>query len=118
MLNFYFRPQSKINSYVKNTPPKYHIPDIDLEKDPLKKALAHKITKYNGNPETTLYISHPIMEKYSSKIYTQQYNKTEDRYLYCKLFEIGIDTENVYDKIKQMIENEPKFQYIDYEIFR
>ena len=117
MLNFYFRPQSKSKNVT--TPAKYHIPDnINLEKDPLKKALAKKISKYNRNPETLMHISTPHMEKYSSKIYAQQYSKTEDRYLYCKLFEIGIDTENVYDKIKQMIENEPKFQYIDYEIFR
>ena len=124
MLNFYSRPQwkPKTKTPAKNTPAKYHpsheSSDMNLEEDPYKKALAQKISKCSGKPETSLYISAPLLELYSSKSYARQYSRNEDKYLYCKMNEIGIDTENVYKKIKEMIINEPKFQYTNFKVFR
>ena len=42
---------------------------------------------------------------------TKKYIEDEDRFLVCKLNEIGMDNENVYDQIKQMIRNEPRFRF-------
>ena len=42
---------------------------------------------------------------------TKKYIEDEDRFLVCKLNEIGMDNENVYDQIKQLIRNEPRFRF-------
>ena len=114
-INYFFRSGSK----TKNQPAKYTAKiEKDLSTEILKKALAQKISKCSGKPETSLYISVPLLELYSSKSYARQYSRNEDKYLYCKMNEIGIDTENVYKKIKEMIINEPKFQYTNFKVFR
>ena len=48
---------------------------------------------------------------YSSMLKTKKYIEDEDRFLVCKLNEIGMDCENVYDQIKQLIRNEPRFRF-------
>ena len=46
-----------------------------------------------------------------SMLKNKKYIEDEDRFLICKLHDIGMDTENVYDKIKQMIRHEPRFRF-------
>ena len=46
-----------------------------------------------------------------SMLKNKKYIEDEDRFLVCKLNEIGMDTENVYDIIKQMIRHEPRFRF-------
>ena len=46
-----------------------------------------------------------------SMLKTKKYIEDEDRFLVCKLNEIGMDCENVYDQIKQLIRNEPRFRF-------
>merc|ERR1711970_832213 len=48
---------------------------------------------------------------YSSMLKTKKYIEDEDRFLVCKLNEIGMDCDNVYDQIKQLIRNEPRFRF-------
>jgi len=72
----------------------------------MKKALAQKVSNYQ-KPEIQLKIS----PSFSSMLKNKKYIEDEDRFLVCKLNEIGMDTENVYDIIKQMIRHEPRFRF-------
>jgi len=72
----------------------------------MKKALAQKVSNYQ-KPEIQLKIS----ASFSSMLKNKKYIEDEDRFLVCKLNEIGMDTENVYDIIKQMIRHEPRFRF-------
>ena len=84
-------------------------------KNQLKKALAEKIAKYK-NPKSQLYISPVLLKEY--KMDKSKYTVTDDRFLLLKLNEIGMDTINVYDKIKQAIQNSTQFMYKNSDFIR
>ena len=109
-----YRPE--IKSMPKKLPPKLP-PKLPLKlpqhlprkrKDQLKKALAEKIAKYR-NPKSQLYISPVLLREYT--MHMSKYTVKEDRFLLSKLNEIGMDTINVYDKIKKAIQNSKQFKY-------
>ena len=90
--------------------------------DKLKKALAEKFAKYS-NPQKQLRISPDLSKKYNLR--KAKYSENDDRFLLCKLHEIGIDAENVYDRIKQKIQDRAhqdralrRFKHRDSDIFR
>ena len=89
----------------------------------LKKALAEKFAKYS-NPQKQLRISPDLSKKYLRKGNTK-YSENEDRFLLCKLNEIGIDAENVFDQIKQKVQDRAnqdralrRFKHRDSDFFR
>ena len=86
---------SKPKIQIKKTPPM----------DELKKALSAKIASYKY-PKYQLRISPPLVEAYKlNKTLKNGCCGKEDRFLILKLNEFGMDTENVYDKIKQSIQD-------------
>ena len=95
----------KINPPVKKPKPKKLPP-----RDQLKKALTDKVAKYK-NPKAQLCISPDLFREY--KLDISKYTVKDDRFLLLKLNEIGMDTVNVYDKIKQAIQNSTQFMYYD-----
>ena len=92
---------SKPKIQIKKTPPM----------DELKKALAAKIASYKY-PKWQLRISSRLVEAYKLNKTQAGTCDKEDRFLILKLNEFGMDTENVYDKIKQSIQdlNNQKFK--------
>ena len=88
----------------KVSQPQKKKPQKPIPTDKLKKALAEKFAKYS-NPQKQLRISPDLSKKYLRK-HNTKYSENEDRFLLCKLNEIGIDAENVYDRIKQKIQDE------------
>ena len=116
-----YRPE--IKSMPKKLPPKLP-PKLPLKlpqhlprkrKDQLKKALAEKIAMY-GDPKKYLCISPVIRNKY--RFNKTKFSEKEDRYILCKLYQIGMDTENVYDQIKQAIQNAWQFNNTRHVVFR
>ena len=112
---------SKILDQKVSQPPKKK-PQKPIPIDKLKKALAEKIAKYS-NPQKQLRISPDLSKKYNLR--KAKYSENEDRFLLCKLNEIGIDAENVYDRIKQKIQDRAhqdralrRFKHRDSDIFR
>ena len=87
--------------------------------DELKKALAEKIAMYR-KPKEQLCISPVILKAYklNKTGRNKQSSKKEDRFILCKLNEIGMDTENVYDNVKQAIQNAWQFKYSKHDVFR
>ena len=97
----------------------------------IKQALAQKVAQYQkpeiqlkmapGYSKSTIsdifqtakYIINQYFLKniLGSMLKTKKYIEDEDRFLVCKLNEIGMDNENVYDQIKQLIRNEPRFRF-------
>ena len=90
-------------------------PEKRPPRNQLKKALADKIAKYK-NPKAQLYISPGLLKEH--KMDMSKYTVKEDRFLLLKLNEIGMDTENVYDKIKQAIQNSTQFMYRNSDFIR
>ena len=90
-----------------NPPAKKQKPKKLPPKDQLKKALAEKIAKYKY-PKSQLYISPSLLKEHT--MHMSKYTVKEDRFLLSKLNEIGMDTINVYDKIKQAIQNSTQFK--------
>ena len=82
---------SKPKIQIKKTPPM----------DELKKALAAKIASYKY--PKLLRISSRLVEPY--KLDWSKNSEKENRFLLLELNELGMDTENVYDKIKQSIQD-------------
>ena len=86
-----YRPRIKPKIQIKKTPPM----------DELKKALAAKIASYKY--PKLLRISSRLVEPY--KLDWSKNSEKENRFLLLELNELGMDTENVYDKIKQSIQD-------------
>ena len=82
---------SKPKIQIKKTPPM----------DELKKALSAKIASYKY--PKLLRISSRLVEPY--KLDWSKNSEKENRFLLLELNELGMDTENVYDKIKQSIQD-------------
>ena len=99
---------SKILDQKVNPPAKKPQPKKVPPKDQLKKALAEKIAKYK-NPKSQLYISPGLLKEYT--MHMSKFTAKDDRFLLLKLNEIGMDTINVYDKIKKAIQNSKQFKY-------
>jgi hypothetical protein len=90
----------------KISKPKISKPEIQIKKTPpkdeLKKALVAKIASCI-TPKYQLRVSTHLIEAY--KLNKSKNSEKENRFLLLKLDEFGMDTENVYDKIKQSIQD-------------
>ncbi|KAI6171188.1 Transcription activator [Aphelenchoides bicaudatus] len=74
-----------------------------VKKKSTKRALDAKISKY-------IAPYHQLQLHYGSTK-CKNFTEDEDRFLLCKLHELGIDNENVYEEIRQAVRIAPQFRF-------
>ncbi|KAE9547659.1 hypothetical protein FO519_009128, partial [Halicephalobus sp. NKZ332] len=73
------------------------------KKQTIKQALDRKIAKYKAP-------YHQLRLPYGGNK-CKNYNEEEDRYLICRLHELGFDNEHVYDELRNTIRDAPQFRF-------
>uniref|UniRef100_A0A914YR45 Uncharacterized protein n=1 Tax=Panagrolaimus superbus TaxID=310955 RepID=A0A914YR45_9BILA len=69
----------------------------------VKQALDRKVAKYKAP-------FHQLRLPYGGNK-CKNYNEEEDRFLICRLHELGFDNENVYDELRESIRTAPQFRF-------